>query len=335
MVKKIFLSFISLIIGAGLLLWIIDFIGWRAVKAAFLFFSWWQGGIIVLLTLLIMFLGVWKWRIILDSQGYNLKLSQLFGPYLAGFSITYLFPILFFGGELFRGYFLKEKLLIPWGKAISSIVIDRVLETTSVLATIIFGVLFFLLAIGLLPQNLELIFGATLVIFSLGLAFFYFKVSRKESIAHLFLKFFNPKSHKNGEPLDTEKEIFNFFHSQKKTLLKGILLAFLRVGLTLLRSWLIVLFLGKSLGLPQVLSILAFDYFAFLAPIPTALGIHEMVQFFAFGVLGLDTALAPAFTMIQRGAELILVLAGMIIFCKLGFDLLRASLLRRIGSLVR
>ena len=89
--------------------------------------------------------------------------------YLRSFSITYLFPILFFGGELFRGYFLKEKLLVPWEKSMSSIIVDRVLETTALLATIIFGILFFLLSIGLLPQKLELIFGGTLVMFILAL----------------------------------------------------------------------------------------------------------------------------------------------------------------------
>src|SRR3989338_4621944 len=184
MIKKIFFSFASLLIGAGLLLWVIDFIGWQETKAAFLFFSWWQGGTIVLLTSLIIFLGAWKWKIILNSQGCNLSLKQLFNPYLVGFSITYLFPILFFGGELFRGYFLKEKLLVPWEKSMSSIIVDRVLETTALLATIIFGILFFLLSIGLLPQKLELIFGGTLVMFILALGFFYYKVSRKESIAH-------------------------------------------------------------------------------------------------------------------------------------------------------
>ena len=38
MIKKLFLSFASLLIGAGLLLWVIDFIGWQETKAAFLFF---------------------------------------------------------------------------------------------------------------------------------------------------------------------------------------------------------------------------------------------------------------------------------------------------------
>ena len=155
--------------------------------------------------------------------------------------------------------------------------------------------------------------------------------SRKESIAHFFLKFFNPKSHRNGEPLGIEKEIFNFFHFQKKALLEGIVLAFSRVGITLLRSWLIILFLGKVLGFLPIFAILAFDYFAFLAPIPTALGIHEMLQFFAFGALRLGTALAPAFTMIQRGAELALAFVGLIIFFKLGLSLLQTILFKKMS----
>lgn len=333
MIKKILFSFASLFIGLGLSLWVFNFIGWQEIKTAFSFFSWWQGGIVILLTFFIALLGAWKWKIILNSQGYNFSLRRLLNPYLVGFSITYILPILIFGGEMFRGYFLKEKLSVSWEKSISSIIVDRILEATSLLATIILGIIFFLLAIGLLPPNMELILGGTLIVLVLALAFFYYKVSRKESIAHFFLKFFDPKSHRSGEPLGIEREIFNFFHFQKKALLKGIVLAFSRVGITLLRTWLIVLFLGKSLGFLPVLSILAFDYFAFLAPIPTALGIHEMAQFFAFGALGIGTALAPAFTMIQRGAELILALFGIAMFFKLGIGLLQSLLFKKIKKI--
>ncbi|PIR01590.1 MAG: hypothetical protein CO031_01995 [Candidatus Nealsonbacteria bacterium CG_4_9_14_0_2_um_filter_37_38] len=332
--KKILLFFASLFIGIGLLVWVFRFIDWEEIKLALLIFSGWQGIIILLLTGLILFIGMWKWKVILKSQGYNLSNQKLIGPYFAYFSISYLFPVVFFGGEIFRVYILKEKFSIPWKKGITSVIIDRILEATLFLITIFAGLAFFLLKTGFPPKNLGIILAVVLIFFSAGIGFFYFESFKRKSIIRFFINFFNHKRFLNQEPLDVEKEIFNFFRLKKRATWNGFGLTLLKVVITWLRCWVLLLFLGKSVGVLPALSILGFYYFALMIPIPAALGSHEIVQVFTFGTLGLGAGVAPAFTMIQRGAELILALIGIITFFKLGVGLLRTVLFSKIENLM-
>ena len=100
------------------------------------------------------------------------------------------------------------------------------------------------------------------------------------------------------------------------------------------RTWLLILFLGKEIsGLP-VFSILGFTYLAVMVPIPTALGSHEAIQTFAFNSLGLGLPTATAFTMIIRGAELLIALVGVIILLRLGVIFLKNLLFKRAEKLI-
>ena len=315
------------------MIWVVRFIGWSKIESAFLLFTGWQGMIILLLTALFLFFGMWRWKLILKSQGYDLSNKKLVGPFLSGYSLIYLFPVLIFGGEIFRSYILKEKYSVPWKNSITSVIIDKILDVTASLAVIFAGAAFFLLKIGLPPRNLGIILGGILILFTVSIGFFYFKSLRRESMVRFFTKFFSRKKLPNGEVLEAEKELFKFFKN-KGAVWQGFGLSFLRVAVIWLRCWLLILFLGKSIGAFPALSILGFYYLALMIPIPASLGSHEIIQTFSFNALGLGASLAPAFTMIQRGAELILVFVGLMIFFRLGMGLLKTILFKKIDVLM-
>ena len=333
--KSVLSFFISLIVGVGLLFWVSRFIGWQETKSALLIFTGWHGMVIILLTLLMILAGAWKWKIILKDQGYDLSNREIIAPYFACFSLIYLFPVAIFGGEIFRGYVLREKHNIPWAKAISSVFIDKILEATSFLVAILAGAAYFLIKIGLPPKNLGLILGAFFIVCLISISFFYFKIFKRESIINSLNRLLNRRKALGGDLLGTEKEIFKFFKIKKKALWYGLSLAFLRVAITWARCWILILFLGKGINILSALTVLGFYYLAMIIPIPTALGSHEAAQVFAFNSLGLGSGLAPAFTMIQRGAELIMAFIGLVIFFKLGTGLLRAFLFKKIDSIMK
>lgn len=332
--KKIIFSLISLSIGIGLLVWVISFIGWQEIKSVFLIFTIGPGIAILFLTVLMLLTGVWKWKIILKNQGENVSNQALIKTYLAGFAITYLLPMLFFGGEVFRAYVLKERYSVAWKKAMSSVVIDRISEVTAYLITIFAGLIIFLLKIGLPPKNLGIILAGSVLFFSASIGFFYFKSFRRESIVRGLAKFLNYEKILRGETLRVEREVFDFLKLKKKILWKVFALAFLRVIITWLRIWVLIFFLGKSIGILSALSILSFYYFVIMIPIPAALGSHELIQTFSFSALGLGSSIAPAFTIIQRGVELIMALVGLIIFFKLGLGLFQGLLLKKLVNLI-
>ncbi len=334
MIKKILLFFISLVIGTGLLVWIIHFVGWQEIKSAFLIFTGWQGLIILVLTVLMIVIGIWRWKEILKNQGYNIPLISLSGPYLSWLSLCYLAPMLFWGSEVYRSYILKEKFAVPWTKGLASVIIDRIIEWTIYLVVFFIGTIFLFLTIDFPPKDIGLILAGVFIFFSVAVGFFYFKVFKKESIVKFFIKHFYNKKPLNEEPLEVEKEIFKFLNPKKNFLWKVVGLTFLRTGAALLRVWLLIFFLGEVMGLFPALSVLGFYYLALSIPIPAIIGSHEVLQVFAFSSLKLGGGLATAFTMIIRAVDLILALIGIVIFLKLGLGLLQTTLLKKLENLI-
>jgi len=331
--KKFLFFLISLSIGVILLISIGKIIGWHEIKNALLVFTGWQGLAIFSLTVLIALMGIWEWKIILRSEDINISFRDLLRPYLAGFSIMYLASILIIGREAFRSYILKRKYCVSWSKGIASTIIDRILDFTTELIFILFGIIFFLLLVGFPPKNLGIIFGSMFLISVGGISFSYFKILKKESIAKFFIKIFIPKYRNNNAPLQTEEEIFDFFRIKNKYMWLGFGLTFLEKVVKLLRAWLLVLFLGKNINFLAAVSILGFSYLAMMIPIPANLGSHEVVQVFVFNSLGLGAGVGAAFTMIIRGAELIIALFGAFILFRLGSGLLRESFLKQNNNL--
>lgn len=214
--RKFLLFLISLLIGIGLFVWILKTVGWQEIENAFLVFTGWQGLVIFGLTLLTMLIGNWKWREILKGENVKVSFRNLLSPYLAGFSVMFLAPIMLLGGEIFRGYVLKEKNQITWSKGMASVFIDRILEWTANLVVIFFGTLFFLLIIGLPPMKLGIIFGGAFLFFTGGISYFYFKTFKRESIIRFFLRSFGlEKLNQVNSILDIEKK-FLISLSQKR-----------------------------------------------------------------------------------------------------------------------
>jgi len=325
--KKFILFLLSLLIGAGLFFWVLNMVGWSEIRKSFLVFTGWKGLFILGLTFLAALVGTWKWREILKGIGAEVSFRKLWRPYLAASTIRYLAPVVLVGAEVFQGHALKEISDVPWEKGMASVIVDRISELTASLVVIFLGLSFFLFEIGLPPMKLGFICASLLFVLTSLVVYFYFKCFKKESMAKAIGRIFNNKL--DSQPLEIEKEIFNFFKFRKMTMWKSFFLAFLKAGVMWLRVWVLVFFLGERLGAFPSLSILSFNSFISMIPIPADLGSHEAIQAFAFNSLGLGAGTGTAFALIIRGAELILSLAGIIVLFHLGVGFLKNALLRK------
>lgn len=331
--RNISLFLLSVFIGTLLFAWVYNIVGWEEIKNVFTTFNINHGLIIFGLTLLIALMGSWRWQEILKGENVRLSFFDVFYPYLAGFSIIFLAPILVLAGEILRAIILKEKNLVSWSKSTASIIIDRVLEWTTNLIIIFFGVLFFLFKIGLPPKNLSLAFGAAFFVFVAAAAFFYVKALKKESIVKIFSKAFNHKF--NGEPEEIENRVFDFFRIKNKLMWQMFFLSFARALIMYIRVWFLIIFLGTKIALFPALSVLGFSLLAVTIPIPAALGSHEAIQVFTFNSLGLNISSATAFTLIIRASETILALIGLIILFKLSSFLFKNNFLNKTEKLTK
>ncbi len=333
--KKFLLFLFFLLIGTALFGWIFNHIGWKDIQLALRHFSIQAGLLILFLTILSALIRSLRWKTILNSQQCQVPFLKVFEYYVSGLSIAFFFPMVIFGGEIFRGYDLKEKYSIPWSKSIGSVIIDRILEITIYAITAIFGITFFIFKATFAPAKVFLIiFLGTFLLLAL-ISIFYFKIFKKERFVFSLLKGFNLKNSNGTETIvDVEKEIFQYFRPSRKAMWKGFSLSLLYELTLLARAALLLLFLGKEVGILSVVSVAAFSSMAMLIPIPGALGSHEAIQSFIFNSLGLGANTAMAFVFIIRGAELMVALFGAVFFFRFGIQILESVIFRKIARLI-
>jgi hypothetical protein len=172
-----------------------------------------------------------------------------------------------------------------------------------------------------------MIFGVFFTFFVSIITYFYIKALGKKSIIRELVRNFAKKevSDTNGMSA-VENTVFNFFQLNSSSFRKGGALSVLRALMMQTRTWILILFLGNAIGFFPSLSILGFTYLSSMIPIPTSLGSHEAIQFYAFVSLGLVGSMATVFTMIIRAAEIVVSLVGIFFLIRTGFNLIGSKL---------
>lgn len=326
MVKKILVILLSFVLGLVIFIRVVNDIGWRAIQDALYVFTGWNGLIILALTFLSIAIGAWKWQEIL-GEGNKVPFRKLFGFYLAGYSVMFLMPIIFWGGEFLRAYALKDKYAVPWPKSMASVAIDRILEWTINLLIIFTAGFILVFSAGLPIRRLSAFLAALFIALLAGLVFFYFKCIRKESIVGLLLR------SKQNQAIETEKEIFSFFKMKNASMWRAFFITFLKSLILYIRAFLLIIFLGKKAGAAVIFSIFGFSYLAAMVPFPAALGIHEATQIFVFKSFHLENYTAAAFTMMMRWAEIFVALFGIMALFFIGATLLKSAILKKVDQL--
>jgi len=326
MKQKLLVGF-SLILGVAIFIQLGRVIGWSEIGKAFAVFTGWQGLVIVALSFLVAIIGNWRLKEILKDSGIDVPFITLFKVYLGGYSMMYLIPIIIWGGEAFRVYGLTKEKDVSWKKVFASVIIERILEWTINIVVIFLGLAFFLYNVYLPPKELIMIFGASLIFFVSIISYFYIKALGKKSIVRQIVKRFWKRDVRDDNSFITvENEVFEYF-KWGKGFNKGVVLSLLRAFVMQIRVWILIIFLGNMIGFWPSVSILGFTYLSSMIPIPTSLGSHEAIQFFAFTSLGLVASMATAFTMILRASEIIVSTVGMAFLLRTGFKLAETKII--------
>lgn len=319
--NKVIKFALSLLIGLVIFLIVMLKVGLENIEQAFLLFFNIEGLTVVAITVLFVLIGILRWKLILKWHGNEFSFKTLTPLWLIGFCMSFLTPFSVFGGEVFRIYFTKKKLSkISIERAVSSVCIDKLLDSIVFFIFLLAG-LFTFFYFGHMPKNTAFLSFLLLpFIFLLLLLFFFFKRWRKQSLVewavkHLkFNKFFGGK----GEEVMrvAEEEIFKFFSFKNERFFIGIFLSFLRYGVLLFRTLVLIAFLTGSFGFFKALASYAFTNLAGLMPLPAFLGALEVGQGFVFKVFGFGFGKGTVFSMIWRGADLLVCLFGIFFIIK-------------------
>lgn len=322
--KSLLFSF-SILIGILIFIYVGNIIGWTFILNSFKIFLNKEGLLIILLSFLNAFIGALRWSQILKGEGCLGKISlvNLFKIYIAGFSILYFFPMIVFGSEFFKVSLLKGNEKIDWDKSLASVFIERIIEWTVNLLVILVGTFYFFYVVAKPSENVLFIFTLFIFIVLVINILIYSYIFRKKSFIKRVLLKINKKKYEENLAIKTEKIVFDYFNVKNINLWKSYFLSIAKVLVMFLRIWVIIFFLGNIIDFMGGLSVLGFSFLSTLVPIPTALGVQELIQAFVFENLNINLGISSAFSMILRGGDVIVSVTGFVLFFKAGYDFLR------------
>ena len=342
--KKHFFFLISLF--TGLILLVISFkkIGLENILLAVSSISILKFAIVLGISFLWMFVASLRWKIIIETQNSTgVSFFKVFKAKLVGFTVSYLTPVIFVGGEPFRAYLLKKETKIPLNKAVSSIIIDSAIYLTVVFFFFIIGLIFFL-NFFIPPRNFLFVIAIFLIFNMVVFYIFYSKALNKTSknkgaisflIGILSLNKIKAIQKIENEINNTEEDISNFFKHQKRKLVITFSLTVLEVLLTLFVYWLVIYFLGYTADIKQIFSINTLIIFIFLVPIPAAIGSFEMSQLFIFPFLGISSTIGIVFSLIIRMINLIMAGLGIVFLGHFQYNLYSERFKKIIKKLIK
>lgn len=319
---KISLGFLSVIAGFGILGFVIFTIGIGKIAEILSQFSPW--GVIPLLglTLLSHIVSAVRWQYILRALGVRAPFILLIQTWFVGNAVSYITPVAYVGGEFFRAAILRDRHGVAWTRALSSIFIDKVVESVVWISIVLLGGAIFVFQLGLSSVSESLAVGLTAILFFAGfIAVVYVFILKKKSLVQLlFVKFLKRGDSKMGTFLyDIEKDFFQFFSiANKMYVLRTVGFALLKYAILLVRNIFLIYYLTQVLSLSSSIMALGFSYLSYIAPVPAGIGAQEGLLSLVFARIGFVAGIGAAFTLLWRGAEMMIVGLGLYFLVRWG-----------------
>ncbi len=269
-----------------------------------------------------------RWKIITNNYKIPVKLSSLIAYRYVGFAVSFITPGPRVGGEPFRAALLSHgKHKFP--TTLSTVIADKTLELLTY--GILFAVSLFAALITLsMPQSLRtVLLSALLIILFLVIIAVKELSSGRDPISGLFrfLKLNKLKVSKkySKEIKEFEKSIKNFYSKDKKAFWSAFIVSAVAWFTSLVEFTFVLRMLGVDPSLFQVFLVFSVVGFAYLLPIPMALGVLEAMQAALFAALGMPPAIGAALAMITRARDILWTIIGYIIYAFIGFDRVKLS----------
>ena len=334
--KKYIIFAISVIIGLALFIGVLFNVGPGEIFETCKQFSWWEIIVILFLVVAILVVSAYRWWFILFAQGYRIPFSKVLAAKLAGFTVSYLTPSAFLGGEAIRGYILKREAGVKMRQGMASIIIDKFLDF-SVALPFLFIALVFLMIKFSLPGKIVL--GILIIFIFLGLLLyiFYSMAIRGRGFFSTIIKFTGLRKIKflrtsQEKMMEMESAIYQFFKYKKNYLYFGFFTTLVIGVLTFFLLKLTLSFFGFHLDILQVAFAMTFGAVAFIFPVPASLGVQETSQALIFNFMKIGADVGVAFSLVIRVTDMIKVIFGLVILSHLGIKLTQTMVAKKNGE---
>ncbi|MCX6738097.1 MAG: lysylphosphatidylglycerol synthase transmembrane domain-containing protein [Candidatus Parcubacteria bacterium] len=314
---------IFFILGAILFYFTLREVGIAGVIAILSTLKGWQVPLLLLVLLSgPVIIGSYKWRMIIgNDKGKKVRLSKLMIARIIGYSISYVTPCSFMGGEPAKVLFLKQETNIPVSRIISSVILDELMFFS--ITTMVFFVGVFFLLIYLHLSWLAEIIGISILAAAIIALFLIIRKAKKVSsekglfktlAEKLYLTKISIVKDNMGALDEVEEEMKLFFHRPKKQLAMIFLVVILELSAVLFTSWLTLYFLGTRLDITRLFVVRSMTDLSGFIPLPASLGTLEATQALAFSGITGNPATGVAFSLVFRGLNLVISAFGLAIF---------------------
>lgn len=247
--------------------------------------------IAITLTIPLLLVKAWRWKYMLQMQSIEYSLKDAFITYLATTYIGIITPGRI--GDFLKVFYLKEKQHLLFGRAFSSVLVDKLFD---LMVLFIFGMIG--INVFLLSKNVTIIMLLCMLFFIAGFIILFNRTNR-ENIFKFIYNMAIIKRYKEKIKIHFE-DFFKGIEDLKKTkILIPILLSFVAYFILFLQCYLI----ASSLGIK-----IAFFYLAFCAsvaniisfiPISIAgIGTRDAILIFLFSGLGLSKESAISYSLL-------------------------------------
>jgi uncharacterized protein (TIRG00374 family) len=233
-----------------------------------------------------------KWKLLIKSFDVNYPLGNLMKSWTIGFSISMVTPARL--GDMSRAYYLKEKL--PFGKSLTTVIIDRVIDVFILFVLAIIGIIGFAYYI----KGFDL-FAAVMLFFALFLLGVYASTKRgfMKAILKPFFKRFVSEKHRGKISLTFQ----DFYHGlgilrkSKKYLAASILLGIASWLVNIFQYYLLAISLNLNVSYFFLLSIMPLVNLMDILPISfSGIGTRDITLIFFLSQIGIAAEAAVSFS---------------------------------------
>lgn len=328
--KKYIIIFISLIIGLVGLIILYQQIGFKDIWSQLYKLRFWQFFIIFSTASLMLGVTTWRWKIILkDFTSIPLSWWTVFKARLSEQAVSYLTPMMYYGGEGVRAYVLNKDKNVPVSTGLTSVLIDRISEFLGAFVFLFLGAV-------LMVIEKSFIWGILLFIFAFILflsLYLFLELIGFDRVLLFIVKIFhldkikyNSKSVGSttlGERLIfVGREATVYFQKSRSKFYHTTVLSLLSLVIWFIQTKLLLDFFGFYLPWSKIFIIKIIITLSGFIPIPADLGAYEGGHVLAFNIFGLPAEVAIAFSLITRSIDLIWVSVGIFLITHLVINFL-------------
>lgn len=267
----------------------------------------------LVVSLLMMMAGVYRWKVILKAHRVKVGFWRLFSYKISGFSLCYITPGALVGGEALRAYLLKRDN-VKFTEALSSVIIDKFFDLSIAAVFTSIGIIA-VISFFDISSYIKTIILLVTVLWVITLSFFlYGSLTRKGFFRHIFrfLRLYKIKALSNVEEkiAETEKNISHFFLHHKKEFRRAAVMSMVLWLLMFVEYKIATVVFGYNAGFIAIFLIICMVGFSYTFPVPGGLGILEASQASLHSLIGLKAAQGVLLSLLVRARDIFWAILG-------------------------